>query len=72
MPTERHPPSDAGRPAALVAVRERGGTAPGTPSRRDRVRESSAVQDPGLKDYVRTLFHQQLGVLLKRRIVRRS
>jgi hypothetical protein len=26
---------------------------PGTPSRKDKHRESSALQDPGLKDYVR-------------------
>jgi hypothetical protein len=37
-----------GRPA-VVAARER---TPGTPSRKDKPRESSAVQDPGLKDYV--------------------
>jgi hypothetical protein len=36
----------------VVTSRERGGV-PGTPSRRDKSRESSALQDPGLKDYVR-------------------
>lgn len=34
-----------GRPRAAV---------PGTPSRKDKHRETSALQDPGLKDYVRT------------------
>lgn len=29
----------------------RGGKVPGTPSRKDKPRESLAVQDPGLKDY---------------------
>ncbi|CAJ0539035.1 Ff.00g068500.m01.CDS01 [Fusarium sp. VM40] len=33
-----------------VASRERPFT-PGTPSRKDKIRESSALQDPGLKDY---------------------
>ena len=42
-----------GRPA-VVAARDR---TPGTPSRKDKPRESSAVQDPGLKDYVCD-FHQ--------------
>lgn len=37
-----------GRPS-VVAARDR---TPGTPSRKDKPRESSAVQDPGLKDYV--------------------
>ncbi|WKT44989.1 Protein kinase domain [Fusarium oxysporum f. sp. vasinfectum] len=37
---------------AAVASRERPYT-PGTPSRKDKIRESSALQDPGLKDYVR-------------------
>jgi hypothetical protein len=37
---------------AAVASRERPFT-PGTPSRKDKIRESSALQDPGLKDYVR-------------------
>ncbi|KAM0188761.1 hypothetical protein ACHAPI_010472 [Fusarium lateritium] len=35
---------------AAVASRERPFT-PGTPSRKDKMRESSALQDPGLKDY---------------------
>ncbi|KAF0643679.1 hypothetical protein FPSE5266_01188 [Fusarium pseudograminearum] len=38
-----------GRPA--IASRER--SVPGTPSRKEKIRESSALQDPGLKDYVR-------------------
>lgn len=38
---------------AAVASRER--PMPGTPSRKEKHRESSALQDPGLKDYVRTL-----------------
>jgi hypothetical protein len=38
-----------GRPA--MASRDR--SIPGTPSRKEKVRESSALQDPGLKDYVR-------------------
>jgi hypothetical protein len=38
-----------GRPA--MASRER--SVPGTPSRKEKIRESSALQDPGLKDYVR-------------------
>ena len=41
--------------AVAVATRERG-SASGTPARKERARESSAVQDPGLKDYVRE-FH---------------
>ncbi|GJN78431.1 hypothetical protein PLIIFM63780_001925 [Purpureocillium lilacinum] len=55
MPGDRHIHSSNGRaaPAAVAAVaasRERG--TPGTPSRKERPpRESSAVQDPGLKDY---------------------
>ncbi|KAM0397858.1 hypothetical protein ACHAQC_003522 [Fusarium culmorum] len=36
-----------GRPA--IASRER--SVPGTPSRKEKIRESSALQDPGLKDY---------------------
>jgi serine/threonine protein kinase len=36
-----------GRPA--MASRER--SVPGTPSRKEKIRESSALQDPGLKDY---------------------
>lgn len=38
--------------AAAVASRERSGM-PGTPSRKEKLLESSALQDPGLKDYVR-------------------
>jgi hypothetical protein len=41
----------------VVAAREQRGSgtpAPGTPSRKEKGRESLAVQDPGLKDYVRT------------------
>ncbi|KFA77236.1 hypothetical protein S40288_01292, partial [Stachybotrys chartarum IBT 40288] len=37
-------------PAAVVVSRDRNGM-PGTPSRKEKQRESSAVQDPGLKDY---------------------
>lgn len=47
---------------AAVASRERPYT-PGTPSRKDKIRESSALQDPGLKDYVRISnyrYHQRL------------
>lgn len=60
MPGDRHIHSSNGRaaPAAVAAVaasRERG--TPGTPSRKERPpRESSAVQDPGLKDYVRIMI----------------
>ncbi|QLI71351.1 Cytokinesis protein sepH [Metarhizium brunneum] len=55
MPPERqyHANNGNGRHAghaAIVATRERSGV-PGTPSRKERQRESSAVQDPGLKDY---------------------
>lgn len=39
--------------AGAVAGRERSAM-PGTPSRKDKHRESSALQDPGLKDYVCT------------------
>lgn len=65
MPAERQYPANNGRHgghahghghghghAAVVATRERVGVS-GTPSRKERHRESSAVQDPGLKDYVR-------------------
>lgn len=50
-PPPDRPQHPNGRPAAVVASRER--SAPGTPSRKERIRESSALQDPGLKDYVR-------------------
>lgn len=51
MPSDKsQQPGDGSRPA-VVATREKSAN-PGTPSRRDRIRESSAVQDPGLKDYV--------------------
>jgi hypothetical protein len=56
MPPERQYHANNGRRgghAAVVATRERAGV-PGTPSRKERQRESSAVQDPGLKDYVRS------------------
>ncbi|KAI9163002.1 Cytokinesis protein sepH [Paramyrothecium foliicola] len=39
-----------GRPSAVVVSRERNAV-PGTPSRKEKQRESSALQDPGLKDY---------------------
>lgn len=42
-----------GRPLA-VASSERSAM-PGTPSRKEKLLESSALQDPGLKDYVRAL-----------------
>lgn len=45
------------RNGRVVAAREQRGPgtpAPGTPSRKEKGRESLAVQDPGLKDYVRT------------------
>lgn len=44
---QQYPAQPNGR---VVASRERG--VPGTPSRKDKLRESLAVQDPGLKDYV--------------------
>ncbi|KAH7325766.1 septation protein H [Stachybotrys elegans] len=49
-PTSDRPYQPNGRPSAVVVSRERNGI-PGTPSRKDKQRESSAVQDPGLKDY---------------------
>ncbi|KAL7933205.1 hypothetical protein V8C35DRAFT_305189 [Trichoderma chlorosporum] len=49
MPAENIYPASNGRFAA-APPRERS-TAPSTPSRKDRQRESSAMQDPGLKDY---------------------
>lgn len=54
MPPEKPYHVNSGRlggPAAVVASRERSG-APGTPSRKEKQRETSAVQDPGLKDFV--------------------
>ena len=48
--------------AAAVAVRERP-SMPGTPSRKEKLMESSALQDPGLKDYVRTT-HDVAGMFL--------
>ncbi|KAG5924507.1 hypothetical protein E4U42_004629 [Claviceps africana] len=53
MPPERQYHVNNGRPgghAASVASRERLAV-PGTPSRKEKQRDSSAVQDPGLKDY---------------------
>ncbi|PNY27545.1 Septation [Tolypocladium capitatum] len=50
MPPERQYHASNGRGPAVVASRERVAM-PGTPSRKERQRESSAVQDPGLKDY---------------------
>lgn len=55
MPPERQYHASNGRAPAVVASRERVAM-PGTPSRKERQRESSAVQDPGLKDYVRPLL----------------
>lgn len=53
------PPLPGGR-SAVVAARER---TPGTPSRKEKTRESSAVQDPGLKDYVRATGTPRRGLL---------
>ncbi|KAG6008670.1 hypothetical protein E4U21_004025 [Claviceps maximensis] len=53
MPPERQYHVNNGRPgghAAAVASRERSAM-PGSPSRKEKQRDSSAVQDPGLKDY---------------------
>jgi len=50
MVPERQYHAANGRP--VMATRER--SMPGTPSRKEKIRESSALQDPGLKDYVRT------------------
>lgn len=49
MPERQYHGQPNGR---VMASRERGGAVPGTPSRKDKGRESLAVQDPGLKDYV--------------------
>lgn len=54
MPVDRHAQYAEGRPG-VVAAREKSST-PATPSRRDKVRESSALQDPMLKDYVGHLW----------------
>ncbi|KAG5975868.1 hypothetical protein E4U55_007544 [Claviceps digitariae] len=54
MPPERQCHVNNGRPgghAAAMAPRDRPAAVPGTPSRKDKQRDSSAVQDPGLKDY---------------------
>ena len=51
----QHLHQQAGANGRVVASREhRAGATPmpGTPSRRNKSRESLAVQDPGLKDYV--------------------
>ncbi|PHH87294.1 hypothetical protein CDD83_9062 [Cordyceps sp. RAO-2017] len=48
MPPERHYHANNG---PSVPSRDRSSVVPGTPSRKERQRESSAVQDPGLKDY---------------------
>jgi hypothetical protein len=50
MPAENIYPASNGRFAGGTP-RERS-AAQGTPSRKERPRESSAMQDPGLKDYV--------------------
>ncbi|RBR23892.1 uncharacterized protein FIESC28_03361 [Fusarium coffeatum] len=47
MVPERQYHAANGRP--VMATRER--SMPGTPSRKEKIRESSALQDPGLKDY---------------------
>jgi hypothetical protein len=52
LPPERQYQHNGRPPAAVVVSRDRNGM-PGTPSRKEKQRESSAVQDPGLKDYVR-------------------
>ncbi|PQK13694.1 hypothetical protein BB8028_0004g06250 [Beauveria bassiana] len=49
MPVDRHAQSGDGRHGVL-ATREKS-SAPATPSRREKIRESSAHQDPMLKDY---------------------
>ncbi|EGX87639.1 cell division control protein 15, cdc15 [Cordyceps militaris CM01] len=49
MPGDRHAQFGDGRPG-IVATREKS-SAPATPSRREKIRESSAHQDPMLKDY---------------------
>ena len=58
MPSERQSLAQNGRSdrhtPVIVATRERAAM-PGTPSRKERQRESSALQDPGLKDYVRRI-----------------
>ncbi|KAJ2967229.1 hypothetical protein NQ176_g9764 [Zarea fungicola] len=54
MPIDRHAQYGDGRPG-VVAAREKSST-PATPSRRDKVRESSALQDPMLKDYATFYF----------------
>ncbi|XP_044715609.1 kinase [Hirsutella rhossiliensis] len=51
MPPGRQYHANNGPAAAVVASRERVAAMPGTPSRKERQRESSALQDPGLKDY---------------------
>ncbi|ODA80767.1 hypothetical protein RJ55_03726 [Drechmeria coniospora] len=51
MPPERHYYANSGRPPAVGPVASRERVTPGTPSRKERQRESSAVQDPSLKDY---------------------
>lgn len=50
MPAENIYPASNGRFAGGPS-RERSSTQ-STPSRKERARESSAMQDPGLKDYV--------------------
>ncbi|KAM3508113.1 hypothetical protein MY10362_001390 [Beauveria mimosiformis] len=49
MPVDRHAQSGDGRHGVL-ATRDKS-SAPATPSRREKIRESSAHQDPMLKDY---------------------
>lgn len=56
MVPERQYHAANGRP--VMATRER--SMPGTPSRKEKIRESSALQDPGLKDYVRTTHDWRL------------
>ena len=51
LPGERKYQANGRGVAVVTASRDR--ASPGTPSRKDKLRESSAVQDPGLKDYVR-------------------
>ncbi|KFH45027.1 Cytokinesis protein-like protein [Hapsidospora chrysogenum ATCC 11550] len=48
MPDRQYTGQSNGR---VVASRERSAAVPATPSRKDKPRESLAVQDPGLKDY---------------------
>ncbi|GAO18878.1 hypothetical protein UVI_02045960 [Ustilaginoidea virens] len=56
MPPERQYHVSNGRPGGPPAASRERAAMPGTPSRKEKQRDSSAVQDPGLKDYVRHHF----------------